>query len=109
MYRRGIGIQPLFAPPLLFFIASMHISSRDMNIRTVGEDASDALQLLHYHFADARIRESAIERLQSTPDDELEDFLLQLVQVCKRGAHVMSDARPNVLLNLPLFTTGASL
>ena len=50
----------------------------------MGNDASDALQLLHYHFADARVRESAIERLRATPDDELEDFLLQLVQVRQR-------------------------
>ena len=68
------GSKQLYATLFNFFLLVMIC-------RHVGEDPSEALQLLHYDFADARIRETAIRRLEIIPDDVLEDYLLQLVQV----------------------------
>jgi phosphatidylinositol-4,5-bisphosphate 3-kinase len=34
-------------------------------------------------FADSRVREYAVQRLESLTNDELQDYLLQLVQVLK--------------------------
>lgn len=40
-----------------------------------------ALELLDYHFADEKVRALAVHRLQKLSNDELQSFLLQLVQV----------------------------
>lgn len=40
-----------------------------------------SLQLLHYHFADFRVRALAVAKLDKIGDDDLVSFLLQLVQV----------------------------
>lgn len=40
-----------------------------------------ALELLDYHFADEKVRSLAVKRLQRLSNDELQSFLLQLVQV----------------------------
>jgi hypothetical protein len=42
---------------------------------------TDALELLNHHFVDKNIREFAVSQLQRLSDDDLQDFLLQLVQV----------------------------
>lgn len=39
------------------------------------------LQLLDYHFADENVRCCAVKRLQQLQNDELQLYLLQLVQV----------------------------
>ena len=41
-----------------------------------------ALELLDYHFADEKVRTLAVSRLEKLSNDELQNFLLQLVQVC---------------------------
>ncbi|KAL9654688.1 hypothetical protein ABK040_006750 [Willaertia magna] len=43
----------------------------------------DALELFDYNFADARVRQYAAERLNEMDDNQLCDFLLQLVQTLK--------------------------
>ncbi|EFC45331.1 predicted protein [Naegleria gruberi] len=43
----------------------------------------DALELLSYKFADSKVRQYAIERLDELDDAQLSDFLLQLVQSLK--------------------------
>jgi hypothetical protein len=43
----------------------------------------DALELLDYNFGDATVRQYSIERLNSLSDNELADFVLQLVQTLK--------------------------
>ena len=40
-----------------------------------------ALELLDYHFADEKVRSLAVKRLEMLSNDELQSFLLQLVQV----------------------------
>lgn len=40
-----------------------------------------ALELLDYHFADEKVRSLAVCRLETLSNEELKDFLLQLVQV----------------------------
>ena len=40
-----------------------------------------ALELLDYHFADEKVRTLAVRRLEMLSNDELKNFLLQLVQV----------------------------
>lgn len=40
-----------------------------------------ALELLDYHFADEKVRSLAVRRLEMLSNDELKNFLLQLVQV----------------------------
>lgn len=40
-----------------------------------------ALELLDYHFADEKVRSLAVRRLEKLSNDELQSFLLQLVQV----------------------------
>lgn len=40
-----------------------------------------ALELLDYHIADEKVRSLAVSRLQKLSNDELQGFLLQLVQV----------------------------
>ena len=40
-----------------------------------------ALELLDYHFADEKVRSLAVRRLEKLSNDELQGFLLQLVQV----------------------------
>lgn len=42
---------------------------------------TDALQLLHCHFADDAVRGIAVRILDAIADPQLESFLLQLVQV----------------------------
>ena len=42
-----------------------------------------ALELLDYHFADEKVRTLAVRRLEKLANDELQNFLLQLVQVRK--------------------------
>ena len=42
-----------------------------------------AMQLLDYHVADAEVRKLAVKRLEKMSDEELQLFLLQLVQVLK--------------------------
>ena len=42
-----------------------------------------ALELLDYHFADEKVRTLAVRRLERLANDELQNFLLQLVQVRK--------------------------
>jgi phosphatidylinositol-4,5-bisphosphate 3-kinase len=49
----------------------------------VPPDPIDALELLDYNFADARVRQYAVNRLNELGDNELSDFLLQLVQTLK--------------------------
>jgi len=44
---------------------------------------TDALELLTHHFVDKNIRDFAISQLQRLSDDDLQDFLLQLVQALK--------------------------
>ncbi|XP_071493247.1 phosphatidylinositol 4-phosphate 3-kinase C2 domain-containing subunit beta-like [Diadema antillarum] len=46
-------------------------------------DPLDALQLLHPRFADQHVRAKAVQWIQPTPDDELCDYLPQLVQALK--------------------------
>jgi hypothetical protein len=46
-------------------------------------DPIDALELLDYNFADALVRRYAVRRLNELGDNELSDFLLQLVQTLK--------------------------
>ncbi|KAG2389032.1 hypothetical protein C9374_014432 [Naegleria lovaniensis] len=43
----------------------------------------DALELLDYNFADEKVRQYAVERLNELGDVQLSDFLLQLVQTLK--------------------------
>ncbi|EFC49347.1 predicted protein, partial [Naegleria gruberi] len=43
----------------------------------------DALELLDYNFADAKVRQYSVERLNELGDVQLSDFLLQLVQTLK--------------------------
>ncbi len=40
-----------------------------------------ALELLDYHFADEKVRTLAVTRLEKLANDELQNFLLQLIQV----------------------------
>jgi len=40
-----------------------------------------ALELLDYHYADEKVRSLAVKRLEKLANDELQNFLLQLVQV----------------------------
>ena len=40
-----------------------------------------ALELLDYHFADEKVRSLAVRRLEKLANNELQNFLLQLVQV----------------------------
>ncbi len=40
-----------------------------------------ALELLDYHFADEKVRSLAVKRLEKLANDEIQNFLLQLVQV----------------------------
>lgn len=40
-----------------------------------------ALELLDYHFADEKVRSLAVRRLEKLSNNELQNFLLQLVQV----------------------------
>ena len=40
-----------------------------------------AMELLDYHFADEKVRSLAVRRLEKLSNDELQSFLLQLVQV----------------------------
>ena len=40
-----------------------------------------ALELLDYHFADEKVRTLAVRRLKKLDNDELQNFLLQLIQV----------------------------
>eukprot|EP00817_Percolomonadidae_sp_ATCC50343_P002456 CAMPEP_0117424086 /NCGR_PEP_ID=MMETSP0758-20121206/4576_1 /TAXON_ID=63605 /ORGANISM="Percolomonas cosmopolitus, Strain AE-1 (ATCC 50343)" /LENGTH=815 /DNA_ID=CAMNT_0005207655 /DNA_START=649 /DNA_END=3096 /DNA_ORIENTATION=- len=43
----------------------------------------DALELLDYNYADSRVRQYALQRLDELPDHELANYLLQLVQTLK--------------------------
>lgn len=43
-----------------------------------------ALELLDYHFADEKVRTLAVKRVEKLSNDELQGFLLQLVQVSHR-------------------------
>lgn len=45
--------------------------------------AIDAMELLDSRFADSKIREHAVEWIDVLPDEELLDYLLQLIQVLK--------------------------
>ena len=38
--------------------------------------------MLDYHFPDEHVRQFAVNALDKMPDDQLEDILLQLTQVC---------------------------
>lgn len=40
-----------------------------------------ALELLDYHFADEKVRTLAVRRLEKLSNNELQNFLLQLIQV----------------------------
>ncbi len=40
-----------------------------------------ALELLDYQFADEKVRTLAVRRLEKLANDELQNFLLQLIQV----------------------------
>jgi hypothetical protein len=47
----------------------------------------DALQLLDVTYADASVRDYAVKLLDTTPDTDLQLYLLQLVQCLKYEAH----------------------
>jgi len=45
------------------------------------ESPADALELLDAKYADASVREYAVRCLEELSNDQLDDYLLQLVQV----------------------------
>lgn len=50
-----------------------------------------ALELLDYAYADSLVRKFAIECLKGLPDEELSQYLLQLVQALKYESYIYND------------------
>eukprot|EP00047_Mylnosiga_fluctuans_P024651 m.166145 g.166145 ORF g.166145 m.166145 type:complete len:1343 (+) comp9898_c0_seq4:65-4093(+) len=54
---------------------------------TMDDSPAVALELLHYSYADLRVRAHATDLISKLADDDIECFLLQLVQVLKFEPH----------------------
>ena len=74
--------QPLCSNQPTNHLAQLPPPPPPRHVRAPGTSAADALPLLHFHFADPRVRAFAVARMDTVQDSELESFLLQLVQVC---------------------------
>ena len=53
----------------------------DLIVKWAPMDVEDALELLGPSFRHSGVRQYAVDRLQRSPDDDLQMYLLQLVQV----------------------------
>ncbi|KDO34064.1 hypothetical protein SPRG_01338 [Saprolegnia parasitica CBS 223.65] len=84
-------------PALLpVFLRSINWSSRDaieearrlVALWTLDDDAASLLQVLGHDVPDPMLRSWVVDQLHKLPDDVLQDYVLQLVQVLKYELHV---------------------
>ena len=68
---------------LIFFFYTVHVCEISLEfVSSSSFSIQTALKMLDYHFPDEHVRQFAVNALDKMPDDQLEDILLQLTQVC---------------------------
>ncbi|KPL97520.1 phosphatidylinositol 3-kinase catalytic subunit-like protein [Sarcoptes scabiei] len=77
--------------PPLRKISSQSECSEDESSEDSANHLGKALELLDYAYADSLVRKFAIECLKGLPDEELSQYLLQLVQALKYESYIYND------------------
>jgi len=71
-------------------VANEAMLALDLIAKWAPMDVEDALELLGPSFRHAGVRQYAVNRLHKSPDEDLQMYLLQLVQVSSKSIEILT-------------------